>query len=59
MGSGDVPSIVETVITVVTPREGRLMKKPLISLGIPEREAKRFLGPSACEPFYTGTVQHP
>ena len=28
-------------------------------LGILEREAKRFLGPSACEPFYTGTVQHP
>jgi len=28
-------------------------------LGIFEREAKRFLGSSACEPFYTGTVQHP
>jgi len=28
-------------------------------LGILEREAKRVLGPSACEPFYTGTVQHP
>jgi len=28
-------------------------------LGIFEREAKRFLGPSACEPFYAGTVQHP
>jgi len=28
-------------------------------LGIFELEAKRLLGPSACEPFYTGTVQHP
>jgi uncharacterized protein involved in outer membrane biogenesis len=28
-------------------------------LGIFEREAKRFLGSSACEPFYTGVVQHP
>jgi len=28
-------------------------------LGIFEREAKRFLGSSACEPFYTGDVQHP
>jgi hypothetical protein len=28
-------------------------------LGIFEREAKRFLGSSACEPFYTGAVQHP
>jgi AsmA protein len=28
-------------------------------LGILEREARRFLGSQACEPFYTGTVQHP
>jgi len=28
-------------------------------LGILEREARRFLGSQACEPFYTGTVPHP
>ena len=28
-------------------------------LGIFEREAKRFLGSSTCEPFYAGTVRHP
>jgi len=28
-------------------------------LGILEREARRFLGSQACEPFYTGSVQHP
>lgn len=28
-------------------------------LGILEREARKFLGSQACEPFYTGSVQHP